>query len=92
MRWELLMRILVMAIFGLLGWEGGRAILGIEQVEQMTLDAARVLVPSVLGGALLGFVLAPWITTKPATAVRASLRLIPTAQLLAGAWGWAWGC
>ncbi|MCB0116143.1 MAG: PIN domain nuclease [Caldilineaceae bacterium] len=87
MRWELLLRILVMATFGLLGWEAGRTVVGVEGFEDLSLRAARVLVPSVMGAGLLGFFLAPWITLKPAKAMRASLRHVPTVQLVAATLG-----
>ena len=87
MRWELLIRILVMAIFGLLGWEASRTILGVERIEQLTMDVARVLGPAVMGAALIGFFVAPWLTFRPANATRASLRHVPTVQLLAGTVG-----
>lgn len=91
MRWELLIRFLVMAVFGLLGWEIGRTILGIERIEQLTWDLTRMLGPAVLGTALIGFLIAPWITVKPARATRSSLRHVPTVQILAGTLGLAVG-
>jgi uncharacterized protein YacL len=87
MRWELLIRILVMALFGLLGWEASRTFLGVERIEQLTMEMARVLGPVVMGAALVGFFVAPWLTFRPANATRASLRHVPTVQLLAGTVG-----
>lgn len=91
MRWELLVRILVMATFGLLGWEAGRTLAGVERIEHLTLDVARILGPVVLSASLMGFFLAPWLTLKPAMATRASLRHVPTVQLVAGTLGLAVG-
>ena len=87
MRWELLLRVLVMATFGLLGWEAGRTVVGVERIEDLSLQAAQVLVPSVIGAALVGYFLAPWITLRPAKAMRASLRHVPTLQLVAATLG-----
>jgi uncharacterized protein YacL len=91
MRWELLIRILVMATFGLLGWEAGRMILGVERIDHLTADTVRILGPLVLGAALIGFVVAPWLTVRPAKATRSSLRHVPTVQILAGTIGLAIG-
>lgn len=87
MRWELLLRVLVMATFGLLGWEAGRTIVGVEGFEDLSLRATQVLAPSVIGAAVIGFFLAPWITLKPARAMRSSLRHVPTVQLVAATVG-----
>ncbi|MBI1297937.1 PIN domain nuclease [bacterium] len=87
MRWELLLRVLVMATFGLLGWEAGRTVVGVERIEDLSLQATQVLAPSVIGAALLGYFLAPWITLRPAKAMRASLRHVPTVQLVAATLG-----
>jgi uncharacterized protein YacL len=64
---------------------------GIEQLEDMTLDAAKMVLPITVGGVLLGAILAPWLTLRPAKAARSSLRQVPVVQLLAGTIGLAIG-
>lgn len=87
MRWELLVRILVMGVFGLLGWEAGLAFSGVDQVEQLTWAAARLVVPVVAISLLVGFLVTPWLIFRPARSALTSLRALPTAHLLAGAIG-----
>ncbi|RME60042.1 MAG: PIN domain nuclease, partial [Caldilineae bacterium] len=91
MRWESLLRVLVMLVFGILGWELGRSFTGLKELEEITLESARIIVPSILVSALIGLIAAPWLTTRPAQALRASLRSVPTLQLLAGTVGLAVG-
>jgi uncharacterized protein YacL len=91
MRWELLMRGLGMIVFGFVGWEVGRTLTGITQIEQMTVESARTMLPILIGSVLVGALVAPWMTSKPARAARQSLRQVPVVQLLAGTIGLAVG-
>ena len=91
MRWALLLRWLVTFVFVLLGWELGRQITGVEALESLTLSSARLIVPIVLVSGLVGLVGAPWLTVKPANALRSSLWQIPTVQLMAATVGMAIG-
>ncbi len=91
MQWDRLLRGLVMLVFALVGWELGRSFVGIHELGDLTLDAAKIVVPAVAGSALLGWLLAPWITVRPARALRASLRQVPTTQLVAATMGLAIG-
>ena len=94
MRWDRFLRGVVMLIAAWLGWEVGRNITGIRSFDELRLTfatSARVIIPSILGGALLGYVIAPWVTVRPARALRSSLRGVPTIQLLAGTGGLAIG-
>ena len=91
MRWEPLFRLLGMLVFGALGWEISRMMTGVERLEQMTLESAKLMVPVTLVSVLLGALLTPWITLKPARAARSNLRQVPVAQLLAGTIGLAMG-
>lgn len=91
MRWSLLLRGLVTLVFALLGWELGRQFTGVDTLENLSASSARVIVPAILGGALVGFLIAPWLTVRPAGALRSSLRHIPTIQLLAATAGLAIG-
>ena len=91
MRWALLIRGLVTLVFLVLGWELGSQITGVESLEGLTLSSARIIVPALLAGGLIGFVSAPWLTVRPANALRSSLRQIPTVQLIAATAGLAIG-
>lgn len=94
MRWDRFLRVVVMLIGSWLGWEVGRTFTGIRSFDELRITfatSAQVIIPSILGGALLGFLIAPWVTVRPARALRSSLRGVPTIQLLAGTAGLAIG-
>ncbi len=91
MRWGLLLRVLVTLIFALLGWELGRQIAGVDTLKSFTLSSARIIVPAIVVSGLIGLVSAPWLTVRPANALRSSLRQIPTVQLMAATVGLAVG-
>ena len=91
MRWASLLRGLVTFVFVLLGWELGRQLTGVEALESLTLSSARLIVPLVIISGVVGLVGAPWLTVKPAIALRSSLRQIPTVQLMAATAGMAIG-
>ena len=91
MRWALLLRVLVTFVFVLLGWELGRQIAGVDALKSLTLSSARLIVPIVVASGVVGLVGAPWLTIKPANALRSSLRQIPTVQLMAATAGLAIG-
>lgn len=94
MRWDRFLRVVVMLICAWLGWEVGRTFTGIRSFDELRATfatSAQVIVPSILGGALLGYLIAPWVTVRPARALRSSLRGVPTVQLLAGTAGLAIG-
>lgn len=91
MRWGLLLRVLVTLIFALLGWELGRQLAGVDTLKSLTLSSARIIVPAIVVSGLVGLVAAPWLTFKPAHALRSSLRQIPTVQLMAATVGLAVG-
>lgn len=94
MRWDRFLRVVVMLIGAWLGWEVGRTLTGIVSFDELRATfatSAQIIIPSILGGALLGYLVAPWVTVRPARALRSSLRGVPTIQLLAGTAGLAIG-
>ena len=91
MRWALLLRSLVTFVFVLLGWELGRQLTGVEALEGLTLTSARLIIPLSIVSGVVGLFAAPWLTVRPANALRSSLRQIPTVQLLAATAGMAIG-
>ena len=94
MRWDRFLRVVVMLVGAWLGWEVGRTFTGISTFEELRVTfatSAQVIIPSILGGALIGYIVAPWVTVRPARALRNSLRGVSTIQLLAGTAGLAIG-
>ncbi|MBX3053462.1 MAG: PIN domain nuclease [Caldilineaceae bacterium] len=94
MRWDRFLRVVVLLIGAWLGWELGRTFTGIRSFDELRSTfgtSAQVIIPSILGGGLVGFLIAPWVTVRPARALRSSLRGVPTIQLLAGTGGLAVG-
>jgi len=94
MRWDRFLRVVVMLIGAWLGWEVGRTFTGIVSFDELRTTfatSAQIIIPSILGGALLGYLIAPWVTVRPARALRSSLRGVSTIQLLAGTAGLAIG-
>ncbi len=94
MRWDRFLRVVVMLVGAWLGWEVGRTFTGIVSFDELRATfatSAQIIIPSILGGALLGYLIAPWVTVRPARALRSSLRGVPTIQLLAGTAGLAIG-
>lgn len=94
MRWDRFLRVVVMLIGAWLGWEVGRTFTGIVSFDELRATfatSAQIIIPSILGGAVLGYLIAPWVTVRPARALRSSLRGVPTIQLLAATAGLAIG-
>ncbi len=91
MRWALILRSLVTFVFVLLGWELGRQLTGVEALESLTLSSARLIIPLSIVSGVVGLFASPWLTVKPANALRTSLRQIPTVQLMAATVGMAIG-
>jgi uncharacterized protein YacL len=69
----------------------GRQIAGVDTLKSFTLSSARIIVPAIVVSGLIGLVAAPWLTVRPANALRSSLRQIPTVQLMAATVGLAVG-
>lgn len=88
MNMDLLFRFFGAVVFGIIGWEIGTELTG---TTQLTLDSLRWLLPLTLGGAILGAIIAPWITTKPARWARRTVRQLPVQQIVAGSIGLALG-
>lgn len=84
MRFNFLFRIIGALLYGFIGYELAIAFQG--SVE-LTTATAPLIWGATLGGALLGFLLSPWLVTAPAKAARNGLRNIPMGDLLAGSIG-----
>ncbi|MCS6845061.1 MAG: TRAM domain-containing protein [Caldilineales bacterium] len=81
-------RVIGSIIFGIIGWYLGTAIAGSSSFELTTL---RWTIPFTLAGAVIGALVAPWITTKPARQLRRIVTQLPAKQLVAGTIGLAVG-
>jgi uncharacterized protein YacL len=75
-------------LYGFIGYELGIALVG---SFELTAESAPIVWGATLGGALLGFLLAPWLIIAPAKAARNGLRTVPMADLVAGTIGLAVG-
>jgi uncharacterized protein YacL len=77
-------RIILLIIFGIIGWYVGTVIAG---SSDLTLDTLQWTVPAALIGALIGALIAPYLTTKPARWVRRVVKQLPAQQIVAGTIG-----
>jgi uncharacterized protein YacL len=77
-------RIVLFFIFGIIGWYVGTVIAG---SSELTIDTLKWTVPAMLVGAVIGALVAPYLTTKPARSVRRVVRQLPAQQIVAGTIG-----
>jgi uncharacterized protein YacL len=77
-------RVIFFIIFGIIGWYVGTVIAG---SSDLTLATLKWAVPATLVGAVLGALIAPYLTTKPARSVRRVVRQLPAQQIVAGTLG-----
>lgn len=81
---EIIFRVLGFIVFAIIGWMAGTAWAGTT-----TLNAAsiRYILPLTVGGAVIGAIIAPWLTTRPAAWIRRVVNELTATQLLAGSIG-----
>ncbi len=84
MRFGPLFRILGTLVYGFIGWELGVAL---ANTRELTAESLTYILPCMIVGAALGFVLSPWLVIAPARAARNSLRQLPMGELVAGSIG-----
>ncbi len=77
-------RVILFFIFGLIGWYVGTLIAG---SSDLTLNTLKWAVPMALVFAVIGAIVAPYLTTKPARSVRRTIRQLPVQQLAYGGIG-----
>jgi uncharacterized protein YacL len=75
-------------VYGFIGWELGVAL---ARTSYVTTASARYILPATLLGALIGYLLTPWLVIAPAKAARNALGSVPIADLVAGTFGLAVG-
>ena len=76
---ELVMRLLGMVVLGAVGWQLGRFLAGDAASEHYL----RYVVICTLAGAVLGALIAPWVTIKPIRYLRRKIRQLPAQELFA---------
>jgi uncharacterized protein YacL len=85
---ELLFRIIGLILFGIIGWLVGTVLAGTSDLNALSL---RYILPLSIVGAILGALVAPWLTTRPAAWIRRVIRELTAIQLLAGSIGLVMG-
>jgi uncharacterized protein YacL len=85
---ELIFRLIGFILFGIIGWQVGIRWAGTSTIDSTSL---RLIAPATAVGALLGALITPYITTRPALLMRRTIRQIPTLQLVSGIIGLAGG-
>ena len=79
-------RILGLIVFAIIGWEIGVVITDTPNPLQ-DLEALKYVVPLTLVGGIVGWIVAPWLTTRPAKYAIRVVRQIPIEEVLAGSIG-----
>ena len=81
---EIIFRILGLIVFGIIGWQLGTIWAG---TSQLSITSLRYILPLAAVGAVLGALVAPWLTTRPAQWLRHTIGELTAPQLLAGGSG-----
>lgn len=84
MRLGPIFRVLGTLVYGFIGWELGVAL---ARTRELTSSSITIILPTAVVGALIGFLLTPWLIVAPARAARNSMRQVPIDDLLAGTVG-----
>jgi len=79
-------RLLGLIIFAIIGWEIGILVTGVTN-PILDLEAMKYVGPLTLVGALVGWIVAPWLTTRPAKFAIRVVRQIPIEEVIAGSIG-----
>lgn len=77
-------RVLGFIIFGIIGWQAGMLW---ADTTQITVSSLRYIIPLALVGAIVGWLVAPWITTRPAAWTIRTVREITIIQLVSATVG-----
>lgn len=88
MRLGPLFRVLGTLLYGFIGYELGIALAGTTILNSQNV---WVIWGATLVGAILGFILSPWLVSAPARAARNNLRSLPMGDLIASTFGLAIG-
>lgn len=85
---SLFFRIIGLIVFGIIGWQVGTLIAG---SSELTSDTLRWTIPMTALGALIGAIITPWLTLRPAAFMRRVVRQVPPQQIVAATIGLAVG-
>ncbi|MCX7852876.1 MAG: PIN domain-containing protein [Caldilineales bacterium] len=83
-------RFLGLIVFAIIGWQIG-IIIAQTNNPFAELSSFRYIGPLTIAGAILGWLVAPWLTTRPALWAIRFIRQIPIEEVVAGAIGLALG-
>jgi uncharacterized protein YacL len=83
-RIDRIIRIVAFIVCGIIGWQVGMLW---ANTTEVTLASLKYVIPLAVGFALLGALVAPWLTTRPAAWVVRSVRETTAGQLLAATIG-----
>jgi uncharacterized protein YacL len=81
---DIIVRILGFIVFGIIGWLVGTILAGTSDLNAASL---RYILPLAAVGGAIGALVAPWLTTRPAAALRKAIGDLTTAQLIAASIG-----
>ena len=81
---EIIFRVIGFILFGIIGWLAGTAWAGTSTLNTVSM---RYILPLTIGGAIVGAVIAPWLTTRPAAWLRRVINELTAAQILSAAIG-----
>lgn len=81
---EVIFRVLGFILFGIIGWLAGTTWAGTTALNALSL---RYVLPLTIAGAVIGAIIAPWLTTRPAAWMRRVISELTAAQLLAASIG-----
>lgn len=81
---EIIIRVLGFIIFAIIGWMGGTVWAG---TTDLNATSARYIVSLAVAGGLLGALITPWLTARPAAWFRRTIRELTAIQILAGSLG-----
>ncbi len=81
---EIIFRVLGFILFGIIGWLAGAAW---ADTNVLNATSLRYILPLTVVGAVIGAVIAPWLTTRPAAWVKRAITELTAAQLLAASIG-----
>lgn len=81
---EIIFRVIGFIVFGIIGWEAGTLWAGTSELNTVSL---RYILPLAAVGGILGALVAPWLTTRPAAWVRRTIRELTAAQIVAASIG-----
>ena len=79
-------RLLGLIIFAIIGWEIGILVTGVSN-PITDLEALKYVGPLTLAGAIIGWIIAPWLTIRPAKFAVRVVRQIPIEEVIAGSIG-----